>query len=160
MAKIERKYLAHYLNAGTSELPDYVRLGKDLDELSTEMSAQVDTKHNILGETSVNVTSYEKSASVEPYFAEKGDKLFDRLQKIIDEDQVLDDVRTDYVEVKLWDQDSAGAFPCIKEEVVIEVTSYGGDTSGYQIGFTIHHTGVKVKGTFNPKTKEFTPAEA
>ena len=50
--KIERKYMAHYLNAhfandsdGTAE---YVRLGKDLEEYSPELSANVEKKQNIL----------------------------------------------------------------------------------------------------------------
>ena len=40
----------------------------------------------------------------------------------------------------------------------IEVTSYGGDTTGYQIPFTLHYTGEKVKGTFNVSTRTFTTA--
>ena len=100
--KIERKYMAHYLNAtfaaddGTAS---YVRLGKDLEEYSPELSA------------------------------------------------------------KLWDAQSSGAFPAVREECYIEVSSYGGDTTGYQIPFNVHYTGVKTKGTFNPTTKAFT-AEA
>lgn len=158
MAKIERKYMAHFVNTGT-EAESYVRIGKDLEEYSAEMSAEVETSKNIIGETSVLISSYEKTGSVEPYYAEKGDPLFDRLQKIIDEGQVLDDLKTDVVEVKLWEQDEAGAFPAIKETAYIEVTSYGGDTTGYQIPFTLHYTGEKTKGTFNTNTKKFTSAE-
>ena len=78
---------------------------------------------------------------------------------IIDNDLVLDDLKTDIVEVKLWDAQSSGAFPAVREECYIEVSSYGGDTTGYQIPFNVHYTGVKTKGTFNPTTKAFT-AEA
>ena len=125
--KIERKYMAHYLNAtfaaddGTAS---YVRLGKDLEEYSPELSANVEKKTSI-----------------------------------IDNDLVLDDLKTDIVEVKLWDAQSSGAFPAVREECYIEVSSYGGDTTGYQIPFNVHYTGVKTKGTFNPTTKAFT-AEA
>ena len=38
----------------------------------------------------------------------------------------------------------------------LAVSSYGGDTTGYQIPFNVHYTGVKTKGTFNPATKAFT----
>lgn len=157
MAKIERKYLAHYVNAGTTgSSPEYVRLGKDLEEYSAEMAAEVETTKNILGESSINISSYEKTGSVEPYYAEKGDPLFERLQAIIDGNLVLDDLKTDVVEVKLWETETSGAYPAIKEEAYIEVSSYGGDTTGYQIPFTLHYTGVKTEGTFNPKTKTFT----
>lgn len=162
MARIERKYLAHYINtAAPGEEAVYERLGKDLEEFSPELAAQVDTKRNILGETNITISGYDKTASVEPYYAEKGAGLFDRLQKIIDDQQVLDDLQSDVIEVKLWEQgEKADEFPATKEPCYIEVSSYGGDTTGYQIPFAVHYTGVKVKGTFNVTTKTFTPAEA
>ena len=159
--KIERKYMAHYLNAtfandeGTAS---YTRLGKDLEEYSPELSANVEKKNNILGETSVTIDSYQKQGEVSPYYAEKDDPLFTRLQAIIDGDLVLDDLKTDIVEVKLWGEASAGAYPAVKEECYIEVSSYGGDTTGYQIPFNVHYTGVKTKGTFDVSKKTFTPA--
>lgn len=163
MAKIERKYLAHYINTAAPTADGkaaaaavYERLGKDLEEYSPELSAEVNTSKNILGETSILISSYEKTASVEPYYAEKDSALFTRLQAIIDGNLVLDDLKTDVVEVKLWEAAESGAYPAIKEEAYIEVTSYGGDTTGYQIPFTLHYTGVKTKGTFNPSTKAFT----
>ena len=158
MSKIERKYLAHFINAaalGENEAV-YERLGKDLEEFSPELSAQVDTKKNILGQTSVVISGYDKTGAVEPYYAESGSKLFMRLQDIIDESRVLEDLKTDVVEVKLWEQAENGSYPAVKEEVYIEVTSYGGDTTGYQIPFTLHFTGNKVKGSFDPETRAFT----
>ena len=40
--KIERKYMAHYLNASTDGAASYVRLGGDLEEYSPELSANVE----------------------------------------------------------------------------------------------------------------------
>lgn len=160
MAKIERKYLAHFINAAAlgAEAPVYERLGKDLEEFSPEMSAQVETKKNILGQTSVVISGYEKTGAVEPYYAEDGSALFERLQDIIDEGRTLEDVKTDVVEVKLWETAEGGKYPAIREEAYIAITSYGGDTTGYQIPFTLHFTGNKVKGTFDVETKTFTEA--
>ena len=157
MAKIERKYLAHFINtAAPGGEAAYERLGKDLEEYTPELAAEVQTKKNILGETSILISSYEKTAAVEPYYAEKESGLFARLQAIIDGSLVLDDLKTDVVEVKLWEEETSGAYPAIREEAYIEVTSYGGDTTGYQIPFTLHYTGVKTRGTFHPGTKTFT----
>ena len=159
MAKIERKYLAHYINTSApGGEAVYERLGKDLEEYTPELAAEVETKKNILGETSILISSYEKTAAVEPYYAEKESGLFTRLQAIIDGSLVLDDLKTDVVEVKLWEAETSGAYPAIREEAYIEVTSYGGDTTGYQIPFTLHYTGVKTHGTFDPSTKTFTAA--
>ena len=157
--KIARKYLAHFLNAAApdTEQSSYERLGKDLDELSPELAAEVETKENILGETNVLISGYKKTASVEPYYAEKGSALFTRLQAIIDDSLIQDDLKTDVIEVKLWEgEEGSTSFPAIKEEAYIEVTGYGGDTSGYQIPFNLHFTGVKTKGTFDVKNKTFT----
>ena len=151
MAKIERKYLAHFLEVGQ----EYVRLGKDLEEYSPELSAQVEKTKNILGTTAVNITGYEKTGTVEPYFAEVGDPLFQKLQEIIDGDLTLEGCKAAMVEVKLWEGEGT-AFPAIREECYLEVTAYGGDTQGYQIPFTVHYTGIKEKGTFDIKTNTFT----
>ena len=157
MAKIERKYMAHFVEIGDGVL---VRLGKDLEEYAPEMSAEVEKTKNILGQTSVCISGYEKTASVEPYYAELGDPLFERLQAIIDNNLVLEDLKTKVVEVKLWQADENGTYPAVQEEAYIEVSGYGGDTTGYQIPFTLHYTGVKTAGTFDPGTKTFTAKES
>lgn len=154
--KIERKYLAHYINTGTADEPVFERLGKDLEEFSPEMSAQVEVQKNILGESRVIISGYEKSAAVEPYYAEAGSKLFDRLQAIIDGGLVLEELKTQVAEVKLWESPQEGKYPAILEEAYIEVSSYGGDTNGYRIAFTLHYTGVKTKGLFDVTSCGFT----
>ena len=156
MAKIERKYLAHFINTAAQGDAAYERLGKDLEEFSAEMSAQVETKKNILGESSILISGYEKTASVEPYYAEAGTALFERLQGILDDASVLDDLKTDVVEVKLWNETQEGVYPAIREEAYIEIVSYGGDTTGYQIPFKLHYTGNRVKGSFDVTSKTFT----
>ena len=154
MAKIERKYMAHFLEVGE----ELIRLGKDLEEYSPELSAQVEKTKNILGQTSVSIVGYEKTGAVEPYFAESGDPLFEKLQAIIDGDLTLDNCKAAMVEVKLWDGDG-DSFPAIREQCFLEVTSYGGDTQGYQIPFTVHYTGQKETGTFSLTAKTFTPQQ-
>ena len=156
MTKIERKYLAHYINTSVrGQDPVYERLGADLEEYKAELSAQVDKRKNILGENSVLISGYEKTAAVEPYYAVAGSALFERLQSIIDDGKVMEDLNTDVVEVKLWEAGEDSKFPAVCEQVYIEVTAYGGDTTGYQIPFVLHYTGAKVKGTFDVVTKEF-----
>ena len=158
MAKIERKYMAHFINATKDDAAVYERLGQDLEEFSPEMAAQVETKKNILGENSVLISGYEKTAAVEPFYASQGSELFQRVLAFIVGVLVLEELKAYVVDVMLWEADQSGAFPAVKETVYIEVTGYGGDTTGYQIPFTIHYTGEKVKGTFNISTKTFTAA--
>ena len=158
MARIDRKYLAHFVNTAAADAPAaYERLGKDLEEFKAELSAKVERKTNILGNQSVIISGYEKTGAVDTYYAEPGSALFARLQAIIDDDLVLDALKTDVVEVKLWDTAADGSYPAIREVCYIEVTGYGGDTTGYQIPFTLHYTGDKVHGMFHPGDKAFMP---
>lgn len=162
--KIKRHFMAHYVNAALpgATSASFVRLGKDLEEYNVEMNANVETKNNILGEANVALDSYQPQASVEPYYAVSGDALFNRLQAIVDERQTLDDLATQAVEVHLWkrasDTEGNTSFEAYKQDAIIEVVSYGGDTTGYQIPFNLHYTGERVKGTFDVSTKTFTAA--
>ena len=60
------------------------------------------------------------------------------------------------MEVHTWEEATSGKYTAYKETVVVEVTSYGGDYNGYQIPFTLHFCGDRVKGKFDPSTKAFT----
>ena len=154
--KIKREKFQTFINCTPDkDTPTYEVLGEDLEDLSIEMGANVVKKNNILGKSSINIDSYDKNASVSPYIADKGTPLFTYLKGIIDDEKVMDDVRTDVVNVDIFGADSGTSYPAIKEEVVIEVVSHGGNTEGYQIPFNIHFTGVRTKGTFNPTTKAF-----
>lgn len=161
MAKLQRKMLAHLINVTPNgEAETYHRIGTDLEEYNIELSPEVNTRKNILGETSVELSSYEVSGSVEPYYADKDDGLHAFLQDIIDNRKILDEAQTSVIEVHMWEEtaEDSGIFTAYKETAVIEVSSYGGDNTGYQIPFTIHYCGDRVKGTFNTSTKAFTPA--
>lgn len=156
--KIARKWMAHFINASVvPETPNYVRLGSDLEEYTVEMNANVNTTQNILGEASTIIDGYEPQSAVEPYYAVVGDPLYERLQKIADERLTHDALKTTVVEVHLWEEDSieSGSFVAYREDAIIEIVSYGGDTSGVQIPFNIHHVGNRVKGTFDVSTKTF-----
>lgn len=157
--KIKRKYMAHYIDSAIAAPAVYNRLGTDLEEFVIEMNANVESKNNILGETSKSIDSYEPQASVEPYYAVVGDPLFARLQNIADKRLTLDDLKTTTVEVHLWEEDAttSGSFVAYREDAIIEVVSYGGDATGLQIPFNIHNTGNRVKGLFDLASKAFTP---
>ena len=157
--KIERKLLAHYINVNLTT-PAWERIGKDLEDLSIELNAESEDKHNILGEVETIVSSYGATGSVEPYFARKGTDLFTWLQDVIDNRKVLDDLKVEHLEVHAWEEptgsgDSA-TYPAYKETAVLVPTSYGGDYNGYQIPFEMHLQGDRVAGTFAPATKTFT----
>nr|DAJ52451.1 MAG TPA: hypothetical protein [Caudoviricetes sp.] len=160
--KIARKYMAHFLDAGSlcgGLTPKYERLGKDLEEYNIELNPDTETSKNILGETSFKHNGYEATSEADPFYAETDSDLFKALQKIVDERLTDDNLKTNAVEVHLWTEETSGAYEAYQQECYVVPNSYGGDTSGYQIPFTVNYVGERVKGTFNPTTKAFTAAE-
>lgn len=152
--KIKRELFVTLIKAPT-ENAKYEYIGEDLEEFNIEMNADVETKKNILGNNSISVKSYDKQGSVDPYVAVKGSDMFNWLTSIVEDDKKLDEVKTKVVNVKLYETATAGKYPASEEEVCVEVTSYGGDTSGLQIAYNLHFTGKKKKGTFDPETLTF-----
>lgn len=160
--KIDRKYMAHYIDAGSlcgGLTPKYERLGKDLEEYNIELNPDTETSKNILGESTFKHNGYEVSSDADPFYADTTSDLFKALQKIVDERLKDDSLKTKAVEVHLWTEESSGAYEAYQQECYVVPTSYGGDTSGYQIPFTVNYVGERVKGTFNPTTKAFTAGE-
>ena len=93
------------------------------------------------------------------YYVNPNTELQSRLQDIIDEGKVMDSLGTRVVDVYLWDYTGDHNYPAVMEEAYIEVKSYGGDTSGYQIPFALHYTGKRQKGRFDIDNLVFTPDE-
>lgn len=156
--KIERKYLAHYLDAGFGTQVNYIRLGADLEEYGEELNPDVEIQKNILGEQSVRHNGYEVQSEVEPFYAYTGEPLFEQLAMIANERKTGDDCKTTKVDV-LLNEDGSVVW-AYREDVYVIPNSLGGDTSGVQIPFTVYNAGNRVAGTFDLKTKTFTEQAA
>lgn len=157
--KIARKYMAHFLDASFGgDAANWYRIGEDLEEYNVDMNPDTEVKKNILGNTTFNHNGYEPSADSDPFYARVGDALFEKLQEIVDTQANDDTCKTSALEVHLWDGDAGTGYVAYKQDCYVVPTSYGGDTSGYQIPFQVNYVGEKVKGLYNPTTKAFTPA--
>lgn len=161
--KAERKYLAHYLDAAfdtSYAATNYVRIGKDLEEFAVELSPNIETKSNILGENSVIHQGYETSATADPVYYEYDDALTEKLMEIAMLRQSGDACKTSYVEVLLKPTEGGGkpeVIRAVREDVLLIPSSYGGDTSGVQVPFTVNFNGNRTEGDFDLDTKKFTP---
>lgn len=157
---IERKYLAHFIDANfNATTTSNYRLGKDIEEYNIEMNGEVETKKNILGENSVTHKGYDPSSSLDTYYGDYDDTLTTKLLEIVNERATGDKVRTTVVDVllKMGSTGTVEVVSAYKEDVVIDVKSLGGSTEGVNIPFDIHYAGNRVKGDFNMQTKAFTP---
>lgn len=155
MAKFERKYLAHYIDAGFGgEATNYVRLGKDLEEYNEELNPDIELQPNILGEQNVKHNGYEVQSEVDPFYAYSDDPLYVQLAKIANERLTGDACVTTKVDV-LVDEKGTQVW-AYREDVYVVPNSIGGDTSGVQIPFTVYNAGNRVAGTWDSKTRTFT----
>lgn len=160
--KAERKYLAHFLDAAfdkTYAASEYVRIGKDLEELSEELNPDVEVRKNILGENSVIHNGYEVSTDADPFYYEYDDALSEKIFDIAMNRLTGDACKTSKVDVLLKPGEGNAEPEVVKawrEDVYVIPNSVGGDTSGVQTPFTIHNGGNRKEGSFDMKTKKFT----
>lgn len=155
--KIERKYLAHFIDANFNADPTatgatfkFVRLGKDLESFAMEMNPQVEVRKNILGEQNVTHNGYETQSNVDTFYAYDGDELFEQLSTIVNERLTGDGCRTTRVDALFHIDSSTNVLTCdwaYREDCWIVPQSLGGDTSGVQIPFQILDAGNRVAGT-------------
>lgn len=154
MGKIERKYLAHYVDANIGgSSPIYVRLGKDLETYSEELNPQVSIQRNLGGQPFVNMEGYQVQSSVEPYYAEHDSLLFEVLSRIANNRITDDSCKTTKVDA-LLNEDGTQVW-AYREDCWIVPVSIGGDTSGVQIPFNVYCAGNRVYGTFNTVNRTF-----
>lgn len=161
--KIDRKYMAHMIDSGSlchGDAEGWEILGDDLEEYSVDLNPDTESVQNILGQTTFKHNGYEASSEADPYYARTDSVLSTKLQEIIDHRYKDDSCKTSTLEVHMWEGDETAGYTAWKQECYVIPTSYGGDTSGYQIPFTVNYVGERVKGKYVPKTKNFTPDEA
>lgn len=149
--KIARKYMAHYLDTTfMGDDPDWYRIGEDLEEYNVEMNPDTEITENILGSSTFSHNGYEPSADADPFYAHVGDSFFKKLQKIVDTRASDDTLKTYALEVHLWDGNSTRGYAAYRQLCYVVPQSYGGDTSGYQIPYSVNYVGDKIAGKFIP----------
>lgn len=155
--KIERKYLAHFIDASFgngSATPNYVRLGADLEEYNLDLNPDIEVSKNIIGDGTIKHNGYEPQSDVDTFYAVTGDPLFETLSDIANERKTGDDCKTTAVDVLL--NDKGVVTWAYREDVMVVPTSMGGDTSGVQVPFSVYYCGNRTKGTFDVTKKTFT----
>ena len=155
MARMERKYLAHFIDASfNGATANYVRLGKDLESYNEELNPQVEIRRNILGEQNVIHQGYQVQSTAEPFYADQNDPLFEPLAAIANERKTGAGCQTTRVEY-LMDA-SGNQIWAYREDCWVVPNAVGGDTSGVQLPFNVYNAGNRVPGIFNnsatPKT--------
>ena len=155
MAKVKAQQYVRVLEVGEGK---FYTLGLGIEEMSTEMNANVETTQDILGNAEIKIGGYAPTSTVSPYTVDTDDDIHDFLQSIIDEEKTLDDLKVGVIDVKLYEAAVGEAYPAVRQEAIVEISSYTRSaSSGYVIDFNLHFKGNPKKGNFNPTTKTWTP---
>lgn len=155
--KSKRKELLLMYVDHSSETEIYEAIGKDNDELTRTLNNEVESKTNVLGETTVDVTLGAQVTSVDPCYYRTDGLLAKKLKKIYENDLELDEVVEEFMEIDMTAEATDNEYPCFKQKAAIDLKSWGGDTKGISTPYDLNWVGSKTKGTFNPVTKKFTP---
>ncbi len=157
MAKAKRKELLLLYVNKSGDTETFEKIGKDNDELTRSLNNEVESKTNVLGETTVDVTLGAQVSSVDPCYYDNESSLAKKLKKIYEDDLELDDVVEEFIEVDMTGEATENEYPCFRQKAAIDLKSWGGDTKGISTPYDLNWVGAKTKGTFNPVTKKFTP---
>ena len=138
------------------ESPKWVPFGEDNDELTREMNNEVDSKKNVLGKTNVDHTAGANTTEIDPIAIRGNDVLSKILYMIYKYQLVGDKAKLQCCEVTLADKESDGTYGAFTEDAIVDLKSWGGDTSKLNAPITLNWLGNRTHGTFNAKSKEFT----
>ena len=144
--KIKREEFKLFANVGTDELPEWELQGSRVEDLTLEMNPNVETVTDITGVTDTVLDKYEKQTSVEPYLAKRSSKLAAWLYNVVREEKTGSDVEKSFLVVNVFAGEGKN-FDAWIQKSVVAVQSYGGDTKGLQIPYSLHWIGEKTFGT-------------
>lgn len=131
---------------GGTGTPAWYLIGKDIEDMSTELNPDTESVKNILDETSFRHNGYEVSTEADPFYADPSDPLYPKLRDIAFGRLKGDECKTTVLEVIVEDTEAASHL-AYTEECYVVPSSIGGDTSGVNIPFTINYSGNRTKGT-------------
>lgn len=147
VGKLKRSAHLFYIDTtfgGTT--PNWYLVGKDVEDMSIELNPDVETKKNILDETTVNDNGYEPSISVDTYYANPSDGAFYTKIKDIAMNRLTgDECKTKVLEVVV--DKTTGPYDAWIEDAVIKPQSYGGPQGGISIPYNVHFDGNRKQGT-------------
>lgn len=158
MAEMREK-LVHYFNIGTDSKANYVLLGDGISSLTEEFNPETDTKQYINQANGVtNVKSYTPSIGIEKEYI-KDEELQNWINEKIKILPTGSAAESDYIRINLLEKGTEGVYPAVKRKCTYQFDSIGGDAGAELMNnMTLGGIGDGIQGTFNVKTKTFTPA--
>ena len=149
--KLEREALATYLDSkfntklAQAAEAEFEIIGDDIEEMSVELNSDTEQIKNILGQTKTRDNGFEASMDADPFYADPDKKLYPKLRDIAMNRQKGDACKTLMLEVIVEDTAAENHRAWLRE-VMVKPQSYGGDTAGFNIPFTVSEDGESQEG--------------
>lgn len=150
---MERSKFYMFLNTKAGEKepasPEWSLIGDGVTELSVSYNPQTNTEQYIHEDVArTTVTGYQPNAAVTAQ-AKKGDKVYDYINGMRKTLPIGDSANSEVVLVDCYEEAKANGYPAQRQEVTIQIDSYGGAASDpLSIGYTINWNGVPKNGYF------------
>ena len=155
---VKRSQFKTFLNTGTSETPVWSLVGDGITTGTINYNPQTSEEvyiHQDSGTTMID--SYKPVLPIEAT-AKAGDAAFDFVDNLRQTRAVLGAAQGEVVNVWLYETAVAGAYPAERQQVNIQIDSFGGDGgASAKINYTLNFMGDPVQGKFDPTTSAFTP---
>lgn len=135
--------------------PEWVPIGEDNDELTRETNNELDSKKNVLGKTYIDHTSGAETMEVDPIAIRGNDKLSAILYMIHKYKLTGDKAKLQTLEVTLGDEQSDGKYGAFTEDAVVDMKSWGGDTTKLNSPITLNYCGNRVHGVYSVDENKF-----
>lgn len=139
------------------DTPQWVPFGEDNDEITRELNNEIDSNKNVLGKTNIDHSKGAQTTEIDPIAIRGNDTLSAILYLMFKYDLVGDKATLHCMELTLGDKTSDGVYGAFTEDAVVDLSSWGGDTSKLNGPITLNWKGNKVHGTFSTEAKTFTP---
>lgn len=153
---VKRSQFKTFLNTGTTETPAWKLVGDGITTAAINYNPQTSEEiyiHEDSGTTELE--SYKPTMPMEAT-AKAGDSVFDYVDGLRQTRAVLGAAKAEIVNVWLYETPTSGAYPAEKQNVSVQIDSFGGDGGqSAKINYTLNFLGDPTYGTFDPETLAF-----
>lgn len=153
---VKRSQFKTFLNTGTSETPVWSLIGDGITTGAINYNPQTEEEVYIHEDSGTTlISSYKPTLPIEAT-AKAGDAAFDYVDGLRQSRAVLGSAQGEIVNVWLYETPTGEAYPAEKQNVNIQIDSFGGDGGqSAKINYTLNFMGDPTIGTFNPSTLAF-----
>lgn len=136
--------------------PIWKPFGEDNEEITREMNNELNATKNVLGRTNIDHSGGAQTTSLDPIAIRSNDELSYILYMIYKYGLTGDKATLQCMEVTYADKQADGKYGAFTEDAVVDLTSWGGDTTKLNAPATLNWKGNKVHGTFSTADNSFT----